>query len=324
MFLKKRRVLWLLLMVFAFAVMAGGCGGSSGSGDTDETPVVPAPDEPDVPDEPVVPDVPDEPVIPDEPDPQPPVQSDLVKYPEDGLRVECLGITGYTDRILVKYLVTAENADTTISVWAGPYSSYEIYEPDGSVLTPDDVYIAGEWAAQRLIVKNTPTSVVLSYSTGTGYEVRPSYSKVELYINGRDVVFENVPGSSANISEFVKYPADNLRVECVGVKGHTDYIAAEYLVTAEDDDTTIDAWFGPDRLEIYEPDGSVLRPYSYNSIYIAGEQKSRSLFLKGVPTKVEVRYEVGTGYALKTSYPRVELYIHGYDVLFQNVPGSAD
>jgi hypothetical protein len=342
MFLRKRRVLWLLLMVFAFAVMAGGCGGGSGGDDyVDPGPTNPDPVNPD----PVDPDPTDP--DPNDPDPPlPPTPSGLVQYPIDGLRVECVGITGYTDMILVEYIVTAENADTQITIGPNGYSDgdlygsdrdrLEIYEPDGSRLKPDrySVNIAGELTARRLIVRNTPTSLVIRYMIDTAYAMKSSYSKVELFINDHDVIFQNVPGASANPSGFVKYPEDGIRVECTGIKRYTDYIAAEYLVTAENADTQIT--IGPngysdgdlygsdrDRLEIYEPDGSRLKPDRY-SVYIAGELTARRLIVRNTPASVVIRYSVGTGYALKASYPRVELVINGHDVLFQNVPASAN
>jgi hypothetical protein len=340
MFLRKRRVLWLLLMVFVFAVMAGGCGGGGGGDDyvdpgpTNPDPVNPDPTDPD----PTDPD-------PNDPDPPlPPTPSGLVQYPIDGLRVECVGITGYTDMIVAEYIVTAENADTEIFIGGGNGGSYlsntykdrlEIYESSGSILTPDSygVYIGGVQTVRRLIVRNTPSSLVIRYMTDTSYAVKQSYSKVELLINGHDVVFQNVPGTSANPSEFVKYPVDGIRVECSGIRGYTDYIAAEYIVTAENADTEIFIGGGnsgsylsntyKDRLEIYESGGSILTPDSYG-VYIGGVQTVRRLIVRNTPASLVIRYPVGTGYTLKTSYPRVELYINGHEVLFQNVLASSN
>jgi hypothetical protein len=208
----------------------------------------------------------------------------------------------------------------------------EIYEPGGSILNPDTygVYIGDEQTVRRTIAGNTPTSLVIGYTTGVSYAVKQLYPKVEMMINGHDVVFQDVPGVSANPSgnAFVKYPMYGLRVECVGIKGYANYVEAEYIVTVENADTRIYIGYGnswdSDRFEIHEPGGSSLWPDSDTNFYINGTQQMSHSILKNTSTSLVVRCPVGTGYALQASYPRVELMINGHDVLFQNVPASAN
>ncbi|MDR1979334.1 MAG: hypothetical protein LBQ42_11435 [Synergistaceae bacterium] len=170
---KRAHVSWLLLIIFAFVLMSGGCGGGGGS-NGDESPV-PAPT----------------------PTPEP---EGLVRYiAEEGLTVEFDSIEMRNEYIRVTYYVTAEE-DNHIKIAHSIYNSQsKIFDADGRefpefVINFDDVVgIGGQGGEERDIIAGVRTPVVLLYTIAeSGYELTTTFPKVTLTINGYTLEFRNI------------------------------------------------------------------------------------------------------------------------------------
>jgi hypothetical protein len=111
---------------------------------------------------------------------------------EGGIHVECLGIkkSSSQSHVLAEYAVTAED-DVIIEIGM----EVELFDDEGRKFARDNIWIGGDSTIKREIIGGVRTIVQVRFNTRMdNYQVRSIYPKLTFVVNGKSIVFRDVPG----------------------------------------------------------------------------------------------------------------------------------